>query len=480
MVNFLQSRRDFLIGTASLVASTRQSLSAANSATGTFERPFNSRSLWNARPIAPELGVARIPAENNKAYLEQSIEWGSRLFRATAADGPVVVQGRDNPAGVWVADELQIRNVVIPHFPHDAVPASGSDGHCEIFDEATGLIHSFYRLILDPERKVWRAAKYTASSVGGTGWGSPERPDGPRASGTPSSSGILRAHEVGSDIVSHALAVAAHANVFKSGPIFPATLEDRNGFEGYSGSFPIGTLFMLPPDFEADRLNWPHSRTIARTLKVFGARLIDQTIGSFSFAGEIGSEWSQYVGRYNVWHPSWAEDLTKIRDSLRPLVSTSRWLDADGKEFTPLSWEQMNLLSMRGPWARLEGPTNTAGKYETAANLFLFPEVSSPLVYRKTIRLRDDKAREPWFQWMSGCWYMNPLPDREYRLRAEGFGDAIASLEIRGDNVFFSSTDIRVGQEAKINWPSGATLTSVTVRTPPGPPSGIRLALELI
>lgn len=455
-------------------------MSAASSTTGTFERPYNSQSLWNARPIAPELGAARIPAVNNKAYLEQSKEWGSRLFLATAADGPIVVQGRDNPAGVWVADELQNRNVVIPHFPKDIVPASGSDGHCEIFDEATGFIHSFYRLILDPDQKVWRAAKYTACSVVGTGWGSPERPDGPRASGTPSSSGILRTHEVGSDIVPHALAVVAHANVFKSGPIFPATMEDRNGFEGYSGSFPIGTLFMLPPDFEADRLNWPHARTIARTLKVFGARLIDSTIGTFGFAGEIGSDWSQYVGKYNLWHPSWAEDLAKIRDSLRPLVSASRWLDADGNEFTPLSWEQMNLLSMRGPWARLEGPPGGEGRYETTANLFLFPEISAPLAYRKTIRLRNDKAREPWFQWMSGSWYINPQPDREYRLRAEGFGDAIASLEIRGESVLLSSSDIGVGQEAKINWPGGASLTSVTVRARPGPPSGIRLAVERI
>jgi hypothetical protein len=475
---FSQSRREFFIGALSLIASTQRAFPARSSSTGTFERPYNSQSLWNAHPLAPVLGTATIPT-NNKAYLESSEQWGSKLFRATAADGSLVIQGRSNPKGVWVADEIQNRNVLLPHCPENVVPASGSDGHCEILDEVTGLIHSFYRLIFDADSKVWRADQYTVTRAGGTGWGSPECPDGPRASGTPSTSGLLRAHEIGSDIVNHALAVVAPANVFRSGPTFPATMEDRGGFSHYSGNFPMGTLFMLPPDFEADQLNWPNSRAIARTLKVFGARLVDQTNDTFGFSGERGSAWSQWVGLNNVWHPSWPQDLAKIRDSLRPVVSTSKWLDADGNEFSPVPWEKMNLLSMRGPWIKQERLNNGEGSYETTSNSFLFSELSTPLTYRKMIQLRNDKEKEPWFQWMGGTWYLNPLANREYRLKAEGFGDATVALELRSSDGL-STSELKAGQEAKITWPSGAALTSVIVRGYPGPPSGIRLTLELI
>jgi hypothetical protein len=241
----------------------------------------------------------------------------------------------------------------------------------------------------------------------------------------------------------------------------------------------MGTLFMLPPDFDAESLNWPNTRAIARTLKVFGARLIDATGDTFGFAGERGSTWSQWVGLDKVWHTSWPQDLTRIRDSLRPVVSTPKWLDADGNEFSPVPWEKMNLLSMRGPWTKQERLNSGEGSYETTSNSFLFSELSAPLSYRKVIQLCNDKVKEPWFQWMSGAWYLNPLANREYRLRAEGFGEATATLEIRSSDGL-STSELKGGQEAKITWPGGAALTSVIVRGYPGPPSGIRLSLELI
>ncbi|MGY4626714.1 hypothetical protein [Bradyrhizobium sp. USDA 4486] len=479
MTRLAATRRDVLIAAASLAASSRLPIAPAQAAlsrTGTFERPYDAQSLWNARPIDPQLGTDAIPADHNNAYLEQS-KYSSKLYRATASDGPVVVQGRNGANGMWVADELRTRNVTIPHFPAGTVPASGSDGHCEIFDEPSGLVHSFYGLIFDSEANVWRASKYTVTSIDGTGWGSPACPDGPRASGTPSTSGLLRAHELGRDVVPHALAVAAHANVFRSGPIFPATLEDRDGGNHYSGRFAMGTLFMLPPDFDAEQLNWPNTRAIARTLKLYGARLIDQTQNTFSFGGEMDGGWSP-----PDWRRTWAQDLTKMRDSLRPVVSVSRWLDANGVEFAPKSWEQMNLLSMRGPWTKTEGGANIDAGYETSSKMFLFPELTAPLAYRKSILVRNDRARDPWFQWTGGAWYINPLPDHEYRLRVEGFGEATAAFMIRtSDGVPIAMSDMRPGQETRIRWPDPASsLASISVRAPSGPPSGIRLILELV
>src|SRR4051794_39063268 len=138
------SRREFLITAAALLTTPPQALAGSASSTGTFEHLFNSQSLWNARPIDPVLGKAAIPQQDNVPYLEQG-KYGTKLFRATASDGPITVRGLNNVAGIWVSDELRTRPVVVPHFPENVVPATGLDGHCEILDETTGIIHSFYQ-----------------------------------------------------------------------------------------------------------------------------------------------------------------------------------------------------------------------------------------------------------------------------------------------------------------------------------------------
>jgi hypothetical protein len=475
------SRREFLITMTGLLTMPPRLLAGPAGSTGTFKHLFNSQSLWNARPIDPVLGKAAIPQKDNVAWLEQD-KYAAKLFRGRAADGPMTVQGRDASEGIWVADELRNRPVIVPHFPENVVPATGLDGHCEILDESTGLIHSFYQLGFDSAEKVWKAGKYTVSSVSGTGWGSPARPDGPRASGTPSTSGILRAHEIDSAVVPHALAVAAHSNVLKSGPLYPATLQDLSGMDEYSGSFPMGTLFMLPADFDSEALSSPNARVIARTLKAYGARLTDTAFRTFSFAGEIGGQWSQAVDRNNIWRSSWAQDLDRIRDHLRPVISTSGWLDSEGVPFAPLPWERMNLLSMRGPWMQQEGPEASASGFETTSELFLFPETRSPATYNKTIHLRDSVSRDPWFQWTQGCWYVNPEPGRQYRVKAVGFGQATGGFDVRrrdSGGILASISGLKIGDAAEITWPSGAPITKVFIGTPPGPPSGIRLELQL-
>ncbi|WP_143198306.1 hypothetical protein [Bradyrhizobium sp. AS23.2] len=474
------SRREFLMTLTGLLTMPPRLMASPAGSIGTFEHLFNSQSLWNARPVDPVLGTATIPRKDNVAWLEQD-KYAAKLFRATASDGPMTVQGRDAAEGIWVADELRNRPVIVPHFPENVVPATGLDGHCEILDESTGFIHSFFQLSFDATEKVWKAGKYTASSVSGSGWGSPARPDGPRASGTPSTSGILRAHEIGSAIVPHALAVAAHTNALKSGPLYPATLQDTTGANEYSGSFPMGTLFMLSPDFDSEALNLPNARVIARTLKVYGARLTDTAFRTFSFAGEIGGQWSQAVDRNNLWRSSWAEDLDRIRDHLRPVISMSSWLDSEGVAFTPLPWERMNLLSMRGPWAKQEGPEESESGFETISNLFLFPETRSPIAYNQTLHLRDDASHDPWFQWTQGCWYINPKPGQRYRVKAVGFNQATGGLDVRardGTTVLASVWDLKVGETADLTWPARASITKVFVRAPPGPPSGIRLELQ--
>ncbi|WP_109477838.1 hypothetical protein [Paraburkholderia sp. C35] len=444
-----------------------------------FERPFSARSMWNARPLNPVLGTAAIPANGNRAYLEQG-KYGSRLFRATSSDAPVVIGGAVDSDGPWVSDELRHRPVLIPRFPADTQPAAGTDGHCEIYDDADGRLHSFYGLAYDRTSQQWRAKKYCVSDATGSGWGSPSRPDGTRASGVSTAGGLLRIHEAEALVLRHALAVAADANTLRSGPAFPATLEDSDGRRRYTGRFPMGTLFMLPPDFEETSLVSSHARVIAGALKTYGARLVDQTVGTFAFYGEIGGAWSQSVSGGVKWNTAWAEDLTRVRDALRQVTSQDGWIDANGVAFRPESWSDMNLLSMRGPWQCTGGTATHDAGFDTDSGLFVFPECSTGSTYRKLLYQRDDTKPDGWFRWQNAMrWYVNPQPGDAYMIRASGFGECSATIDIRsadGARSIRAIKPLRVGETALIEMPpEGAQLTMVYVAKPPGPAAGIRL-----
>lgn len=444
-----------------------------------FEKPFSPRSLWNARPLSPVLGNTAIPATNNRAYLEQG-QFSSRVFDATSSDPAVSIAGAQDARGPWVADELRNRNVVIPHFPAGTQPATGTDGHCEIHDRVSGLIHSLYGMKYDTGAQTWRAKKYTVVEANGSGWGSPERPDGPRAAGVSTAGGLLRIHEAESFELSHAIAVAADANVLRSGPIFPATLEDRDGGRRYTGPFAMGTLLMLPQDFDEVGLAFPHARAIARTLKTFGARLVDQTVGTFAFYGEIGGAWSQSRNAIGAWDSGWAADLTRIRDALRPVISVEGWVDANGTRFAPEAWTDMNLLSMRGPWTFANGTGRPDCDFDTTSGLLTLPASDQPLVCRKLLYPRVDALPAGWFKWQNAMrWYTNPQAGSVYRIIASGTGECEASFEIRtGDGAQRLATTraLRPGETDSITVPrDGAPLCAVHVLKRPGPAAAIRL-----
>jgi hypothetical protein len=446
-----------------------------------FEKPFSPQSLWNARPVRPVLGNTGIPASNNRAYLEQG-SFSSRVFAATTSDLAVTIAGAQDARGPWVADELRHREVVIPHFPAQTQPATGSDGHCEIYDQESGLIHSLYGMKYDVGAQLWRARKYTVVSASGSGWGSPERPDGPRAAGVSTAGGLLRIHEAESLSVAHALAVAADASALASGPIYPATLEDRDGDRRYKGPFEMGTLLMLPQDFDESSLAYPHARAIAIALKTFGARIVDQTVGTFALYGEISSAWSQSRNAVGAWATGWAADLTRIRDALRPVVSVGGWLDANGASFAPPAWSDMNLLSMRGPWAAPNGASVSGCEFDTTTRLLKLPACDQPLAIRKVLYPRDDGVPASWFKWQNAMrWYVNPEAASTYRVVAYGAGECEGAFEVRtADSAqrLCSTRSIRPGESDELDIPpSGAPVCIVHVLKHPGPAAAIRLEM---
>ncbi len=311
---------------------------------------FSAQSPWNLTPVAPVLGKDVVPSAKQKPWIEEAA-YASKIFVAKAGDAPVTVRANQ------IANALEGADVLIPRFPADTLPATGSDGHCEIVDGDD--LHSFFGLRKDAAGQ-WVCGKYAYSAVSGSGWGTVANPDNSRAAGCSTAGGLLLKSERGMKVVPHALAIGLDKNGIKAGPVWPATLEDYAG--GYSGPFQIGALLMLPATFDAEALALPESRTIARTLKVYGGRVVDATQDTMNIYAEIGSGWNQsYVnGKYPASFPA---DMEAIKAALRPVISEAGWNDRDGKAFTPIPPRSTNLLSMRGPWKAYlgSGPIDVRG-----------------------------------------------------------------------------------------------------------------------
>ena len=409
---------------------------------------FAPKSPWNSRPIKPVLGTDTVPATKQTPWIEER-DYASKVYRAAASDGPVTITVGD------IANQLGGGAVTIAHFPAGVIPATGSDGHCEVI-EPDGTLHSFFQL-RSRGAAGWIASKYARTSAVGSGWGSVANPDNVRAAGSSTAGGLLLASERGMDVVPHALAIGMDKNGIKAGSIFPATLEDYQG--GYTGKFPMGSLMMLPASFNPDVLGTPELRTIARTLMTHGGYLVDATVGSMNIYAEIGSGWANGS----------EDDLKILKAALRQVVSQSGWLDGDGKPFTPTPFASMNLVSMRGPWDGYAG-SKPFGRYEAAADLFQAEATTEA----RTVRQLFYPAGADRFGWKGKqTWNINPEPGVKYRVTAFGSGTITATIAKGKVN----SGKLAPGQSATIVWPDNSGYAEVFVDKPAGAAASIRMEL---
>jgi hypothetical protein len=429
---------------------------------------FAKNSMWNATPVNPVLGTTHIPELRELANVEDGPAYGVRSYVATAADGPVDIN----------VDYSETGGVVhLPHWPTAAIPPTGVDGHLEIFDETTGLIHSFWGMQLGPPK---HSSKYTCERFDGLGWGTPERPDGPRAAGVTVVSGTLRTWETDLSEVNHALAIVlGDASHIKNGPVFPATSQDVGDGAGFTGPFPYGQFFMLPPTFNYSSFLTETAKKIARTLMKRGAYMIDLGNGGFTICAEYGGTW----GDANRWNNTECPDIEKMKRALLPVVSVGGWLDADGVPFVPTPWDKMNILSMRGPWGSDSTDTVQSGHFNTQTARYEYPATTIPMITNaKAIWLRDDKKPDPWHQWWSSCWYTNPTQGASYTVTAIGTGGVTGSLVVwKADwsGQLFGSNALAPGQSQVFTMPTdaGGIIVQIYHTKAAGPAASIRLEL---
>jgi hypothetical protein len=344
---------------------------------GSYLTPFAADSLWNARPVGPVFGTYTIPTSS---YFPTAASgaYSTGVFLSKEGDPAMQIDGVPGKTGVWDPDTETMHQITLPHWPADVTPAQGTDGHADIIDSTTGIIHSFWQLRFRDGH--WTAAQYAWTRLDGRGWGDPAHYfQGARAAAVPPLAGILRKHEVndGEPYYHHVLAMSLTFNALAANPayVFPATSADADA-SANSGQIPEGALLMLPPSYDTAHIAHPAVRKIAETLKRYGAYVVDRNHGTpFVLYVENGATFNLHEGG---WNNAVANELQLIRAGLRQVVSTEGWVDGNGQNFTPQ--KNLNLLSMRGTWNGPGAPAS--GQYDSWTQSVVFPATNKRVVLK--------------------------------------------------------------------------------------------------
>jgi len=424
---------------------------------GSFLRPFAANSPWNSRPINPVFhDTDRVPAA---AYFPK-IETGALstgVFLANQTDTSATIYPLPNQTGIWDPHaEMRRPSVTLPRWPATVAPATGGDGHADIVDPVTGLIHSFWQLRLIEGR--WCAMQHAWSKLGGRGFGDPRHYfQGARAAGVPSCAGLIRLHEVddGQPHYHHALCLSLDYTGLSKSPTYnyPATASDWDAQWSNKGTIPMGSLLMLPPDFDEFSIASAALRKIAATLKRHGGYVVDRNLGTpYVVYAEIGAAIS--IHPPGGWSSRNASDLQRIRAALRRVVGAESWLDGRGQAVDLMNTDAFDRLSMRGTWKRLSGTGEAVyDSYAEALN------VSSPNGLSLFAETKPDTFnRVTWG---------TPQVGRIYRLTANTTDGCALRLILRPANstrVAFDSGFLTGNDSVLINWPDVKPASTLQVR----------------
>lgn len=424
---------------------------------GNYLRPYAANSLWNSRPVNPVFDSYVIP----KAAYFPSINAGAYstgVFLASPTDKPMTVVGRGSTetakVGVADPDNGPNRVITIPHWPADVLPAAGTDGHADIVDPVTKIVHSFWQL--KQNNGQWTAALYSWSDISGSGWGDPAHYyQGARAVGIPASAGLIRKHEIhdGLPYYAHALAMSLAHNALSNGVtgpayVFPATSADGT-LSHNTGSIPEGALLMLPPDFDSNAIANPDLMKIVETLKRYGAYVVDSNDGTpFTINVETGSN-------FNIMPHGWdnkvASQMDLIRANLRQVVSAEAWIDGNGTSVRHgmRAPQNRNLLSMRGPWQAQQG--SAVASYDSVKQRLVFEPTTTKAV---AINARNTGITP--VKWAL------PKPGTPVSFKVIAEGGATLRLQVSANSgVLFDSKDLEDGQSARFEWPANARFTLI-------------------
>lgn len=416
-----------------------------------YQQPFANNSLWNSKPINPVFDEFVIPTSEYFPSIHNG-QYSTGCFLAIKSDPPMKIKGHKGQKGIYDADAERVQDeLLLPHWPADLVPASGGDGHADVFDSATGIIHSFWQL-----KKVdgeWRATHYGWMPMNGTGWGDGAHyHQGARAVGIPACAGIIRKHEIadGESYYHHALALSLTQNALAPTPpyVFPATASDTHVARN-KGAISEGSLLMLPGNVDIALFKTPEIRKIAKTLQVYGAYVVDENYGTpYVIYVEKGGALDVHKG---LWNSQAADELQLLRKLLRKVTSVSGYADAQDQPFNPNT--RINILSMRGPWSLESG--SVLGKYDSYSQAVVFDNTQ-----RTTIQSNESGRSMPNVIWAK------PKKGDKFKLSVSATGGALINFKILEQNsrkVLYETGNLGEGKSIVFEWPNDVFIPKLVV-----------------
>lgn len=432
---------------------------------GTYDRPFSVNSLWNIRPRQIALGTAVIPASTYFPLVGTGA-YSSTAFEAKPTDAAMTVYPPLGKSGVWDADAQSIVPfVTIPRWPAETVPASGTDGHADIVDAASGIIHSFWQLRMVNGR--WTAEQYAWASLDGRGWGDGVHYfQGARAAGIAPIAGLIRKSEIndGASQYYHALAMSMAFNGMSGVQqyVFPATSGDTT-FRENSGAFPTGALMMLPPTYDESKIANPDLLKVVKTLKTYGAYVVDRNHGTpFYIYVENGTDYNLHKGG---WNSGVGDELQRIRQELRQVVYAKDWVNSLGEPVASI--EPLGILHMRGPWNLINGG-GTRPKYDSRTQSAVFGPTD------KAYSLEAEAGRS-----LSHVAWAKPIPGKMYEFKVHATNGGRASLRYWGAGAErFNSRSLSDGETFQFVWPTVEGLSILGVTSGIGSKTSIRATLK--
>lgn len=485
-----------------------------------FLSPFSATSLWKATPVSPVLGTVAIPTSGgtqNFPAISSGYDFGTPMYYATASDPPMTFVGGPvaNP-GALLSDQINYELITLPHFPTNVLTASNGsvDSQLALYDSSTGIWYTAWQAILIPPGTAgfdtgWMAGnmtiEYATPAAAGnafdacTGFPTCNRPSGPRGGGTNNFGGLPRVWEYDAitagkiNVLNHAIGFDLDVTGLHSGPVFPCTTEDggANALAGNpraTGPATYGSLWMLPPTFNLNSLTGPvapYAQALARTFMTKGGYVIDQSGDTWNIDCEVSQD---NISRWfnldpNVDHFG---NLGIIRDALREVTGVSGWLDANNNSFTPLTFANQNLISMR----TVNNFTVLAGTFNTVTNLLEYPDTTSlgstatsAAFYIPRLSTQyGGSTTQPWFNWNQGNMFQDPVPGQQYTLTAYGHGTTInvaLAVEDSSNTILYLSPNLTPGQSTTFVYPTSGSpyYTVVGTTKTVGPAAGIRLEM---
>ena len=192
-----------------------------------------------------------------------------------AVDDPVVE--------IWEDGAFATR-IAVPPDAQPSLPAwPEGDAHLHVLDPDAGQVTELWHA-RPRQEGGWEADSLAFNDLRGTGIGT----EGVRIYGGSGFAGLWRAGEARTGAW-HALALSLPLGALAPRYVWPATDLRTSRREDMLGPVPVGAHVVLPQDVDLDAFTTPEGRALARTLRDYGAYVVDHARG-FALYAEPGAE----------------------------------------------------------------------------------------------------------------------------------------------------------------------------------------------